>query len=428
MSQKERHRYHLLKLVLSDKLTLRRASELMGVSYRHAKRLKRKLKDKGAKGLIHGNRGQPASNCLHQEIRERVIELSRESYAELNDSHFTQKLQEEHGVLISRETVRKLRRSAGIKPKRRRRPKRHHKRRPRKPAEGMMVQWDGSPHRWFGKEYPPCCLMAASDDATSRLLEAFFIEFECSFGYLKLLKGIVETHGLPGAIYQDRHSCLKRNDDHWSLAEQLAGEQDPTQVGWALRELGVTQIFAHTPQAKGRIERLFGVLQDRLMAEMSLKGIKDIKSANCFLHDFFIDDYNQRFAVDPKDCHPAWRKLPQRLDLDRVISFRYQATVANDNAVRLGGVIIDIPPPPNRAGYAKAKVEVRQLLDGSWRVYYKNKLIAQTQPTPLNEPIKARKREKSKTKATKQHTWIYMAPADKGDILPLQLRGHIDLA
>lgn len=199
----------------------------------------------GGKGLAHGNQGRPAANRLPEEVREGVIELSQGSYAGFNDGHFCQKLKEDQGLEISRETVRKLRRGAGIKPKR------HHKRRPRRPQEGMMVLWDGSAHQWFGQEEPLCCLMAAVDDARGSILEAFFMEFECSQGYLLLLKGIVISHGIPLAVYQDQHACLKRSDGHWSLSEQLAGEQEPTQVGWALRELGITPIFAHTPQAKG---------------------------------------------------------------------------------------------------------------------------------------------------------------------------------
>jgi len=309
-----------------------------------------------------------------------------------------------------------------MKPKRKHRPKKHHRRRPRKAQEGMMVLWDGSPHKWFGDDEDPCCLMAAIDDATGELLEAFFIEYEGSFGYLKLLNNIVRTYGIPVSIYQDRHSALHRNDDHWSLEEQLAGEQEPTQVGWALQELGIMPIFALTPQAKGRVERLFGTLQDRLVAELEFWKIKEIPEANIFLKEAFIQDFNRRFAVKPQQVDKAWRKAPQRLDLQRIISFRYQATVANDHCIRLGGVVIDIAEGPRKRGYAKARVEVRQLLNGSWRVYYKNKLIAKTEPTPLKEPIRAKPRKKSNARETANETWLYMASA------PTKLEGHFCVA
>ncbi len=256
--------------------------------------------------------------------------------------------------------------------------------------------------------------MAAIDDATSGLCDAFFLPYECSYGYLKLLQHMVTTYGIPLAIYQDQHSSLHRNDDHWSLEEQLQGEQDPTQVGAALKALGITPIFALTPQAKGRIERLFGVLQDRLIAEMELRGITDMDAGNRFLTEYFIEDYNRRFAREPETPQGAWRRVPKGLDIDRAISFHYQAVVGNDNAVRLGGMVIDIPQGPRQRGYAKAKVEVDQLLDGSWRVYYKDSLIAQTDPTPVQEPIRAKPRRKSKVKAACDEQWVYIASAAQG--------------
>ena len=283
MSQKERQRFHLLKMALESKITLRQASRMMGVSYRHAKRLKKRLISEGARGLVHGNRGRPSARALHPELAKRIIELSRKTYTTFNDTHFTEKLNEVEGITVSRDTVRRLRRCNGITAKRRRRAKKHHQRRPRKEQEGMMVLWDGSPHRWFGKDKPPCCLMAAIDDAKGTLLDAFFIPYECSFGYLKLLEHMVKRYGIPCSIYQDRHGSLHRNDDNWTLEEQLKGEQDPTQVGACLKSLGITPIFALTPQAKGRIERLFGVLQDRLIAEMELRDITDMDAGNRFL-------------------------------------------------------------------------------------------------------------------------------------------------
>jgi transposase len=411
MSQRERQRYHLLKMVVESTITLKQASSMMGVSYRQAKRLKKKLNTLGAKGLVHGNRGRPSPRALSRELATRIIELSQKTYTTFNDTHFTEKLNELEGITVSRDTVRRLRRAQGIKPKRGRRAKKHYQRRVRKGQEGMMVLWDGSPHRWFGDDHAPCCLMAAIDDAKGTLCEAFFLPYECSYGYLKLLQAMVTTYGIPASIYQDKHSSLHRNDDHWTLEEQLRGEQDPTQVGAALKALGITPIFALTPQAKGRVERVFGVLQDRLIAEMELRGIKDMDAGNSFLNEQFIDDYNHRFGVVPETPHRAWRKVPKDLDIDRTISFHYQAVVGNDNTVRLGGMVIDIPEGPQRRGYAKAKVEVNQLLDGSWRVYYKDTLIARTDPTPLKEPIRAKRRRKSHLRAASDEQWVYMASA-----------------
>jgi transposase len=411
MSQRERQRYHLLKMVLERKITLQDAGRLMEISYRHAKRLKRKLVSEGARGLVHGNRGRPSPRALNGALAQRIIALSRAKYANFNDTHFTEKLKEGEGITVGRDTVRRLRRNNGIAPKRKRRARKHHQRRARKPQAGMMVLWDGSPHRWFGEATAPCCLMAAIDDATSELLDAFFIPYECSFGYMKLLEHMVKRYGIPCSIYQDRHGSLQRNDDHWTLEEQLNGEQDPTQVGGCIKSLGITALFALTPQAKGRIERLFGVLQDRLIAEMELRDIKEMDAGNTFLNEHFIAEHNRRFAIKPEGSQKAWRRIPRDVDIERVISFRYQAAVGNDNALRLGGIVIDIPEGPGRRGYAKAKVEVRQLLDGSWRVYYRDTLIAQTDPTPLIEPIRAKPRRKSRARAASEERWVYMSSA-----------------
>jgi hypothetical protein len=263
--------------------------------------------------------------------------------------------------------------------------------------------------------------MAAIDDATGKLLAARFFPFEGSSGYLWLLKEMVKKYGIPMVIYQDRHGALNRNDSHWSLEEQLAGRQEPTQVGLALEALGIESISALSPQAKGRVERLFATLQDRLGAELRLKGIVTLEEANRFLQSIFIKGFNRRFAVRAKESQKAWREAPKDLDLDRIISFRYLATVGNDNTVRLGGLILDIPPGPQGRSYAKAKVEARQLLNGSWRIYAQDQLIAKHSSTSLKEPVRALPRNKHHAKGVKDYNWVYLAsaPSREADPYPL---------
>lgn len=363
--------------------------------------------------MIHGNTGRISGQRVDERTREQILELSKRRYVEFNDSHFTEQLSKREGIRVSRDTFRKIRREAGMVSKHRRRRKKHHKRRERKEQEGLMVLWDGSPHQWFGPNYPPCCLMAALDDATGKILAGRFFTFEGTEGYLWLLKRMVQVYGIPVSIYQDRHGALHRNDDYWSLDEQLAGRQEPTQVGEALNALGIQPIFALSPEAKGRIERLFKTLQDRLVAEMRLEQITSIDLANAFLQSKFIKSFNRHFAVPSKNSEKAWRAVPAQFDLDRFISFHYHATVGNDNAVRLGGVIIDIPPGPKGRSYAKARVEVRQLLNGSWRVYSQGSLIAKHPPTTVNEPIRAHKnRGRMTLKGVSSYSWVYLASAE----------------
>ena len=414
MSQRQLQRWHVMGLVEGGKITLKEAGEKIGVSYRQAKRIRRTLRIKGIKGILHGNTGRTAWNRTADWIRQKVLEFSKGLYKDFNDMHFTEKLSEDQKVELSRETVRKLRRRAGIEPKRRRRAPGHRKRRERKAQEGAMVLWDGSPHHWLGPDQPACCLMAAIDDATGKVLVARFFPFEGSSGYLWLLREVVKHYGIPLVMYHDRHGSLYRNDSHWSLEEQLAGRQEPTQVGLALEVLGIESIAALSPQAKGRIERLFGTLQDRLIAELGLEGVQNLEEANRFLK-VFIPRFNRRFAVRPRESEKAWRKVPPELDLDRIISFRYRSVVGNDNSIRIGGLVLDIPPGPARRSYAKANVEVRQLLNGSWRVYYQDQLIAKHPSTELRDPVRALKHPR-RIKGAPSEQWVYWASAPASQV------------
>ena len=374
VTQRQLHKWRIMGLVEVGKITLKEAGEKIGVSYRQAKRLWKAVKETGAKGLIHGNVGRPPPNRISDRLKQQVLVLSRQRYERLNDVHFTEMLAEREDIRLSRETVRGWRREAGIGPK-----------------------------------YPPCCLMAAMDDGTGKLLAARFFPFEGSSGYLWLLKTLVKRYGIPLVIYHDRHGALHRNDSQWTLQEQLAGRQDPTQVGLALEGLGIRSIAALSPQAKGRIERLFGTLQDRLGGELELEGIQSLEAANRFLKTFLLR-FNRRFAVPPRDSEQAWRKVSPGLDLDRIISFRYRSVVGNDNSVRIGGLLIDLPPGPHGRSYAKAEVEVRQLLDGSWRVYYQDQVIAKHPSTELRDPVRALKHNR-RIQGASSEQWVYLASA-----------------
>jgi transposase len=407
VTDREVKRYDLLKQVLEGKLSLAAATPGLDVTYRHAKRLKGKVAHGGLAALAHGNRGRRAANRLDDELRQRVLTLSQEPYQDCNDTHFTELLAEREGIHLSREAVRRWRRAAGQQAKRARRAPQHRRRRERKPAAGMMMLWDGSPHRWFGPDRAPCCLMAAIDDATGQALGLVFVPRESSWGYLKLLQQVLQRHGVPHSVYQDRHSALKRNDDSWTLDEELAGRQHPTQVGAALEALAITPIFALSPQAKGRAERLFGTLQDRLVALLALEGITEIDAANTYLcgatrrsgdaavpHPGFLDRFNQRFAVPPACAQSLWRKPPAPKDLERILALSYGAAVANDNTVSLGGVVIDIAPGPRGMSYARRRATVLQLLDGSWRVYYQGRQIGQAPATEIANLIRTKRRRK----------------------------------
>jgi hypothetical protein len=318
----------------------------------------------------------------------------------------TEKLKEKEKIALSRPTVRTILRQAGIAAVRKRGVKRHYKRRERKAQEGALLLWDGSPHHWFGKETGQCNLTAVIDDATGAFLHGVFTLEEDAQSYLLCLREVLLEKGIPLGLYMDRHGIFRRNDDHWSLQEQLAGEQTPTQVGQALRELGIEAIFALSPQAKGRVERLFNTLQDRLVQELRLAAINTPQQATDFVNGPFKAEFNNRFVKPARESQTAWRSLPRGLDVDRICSFSYQATVGNDNAVRLGGIILDIPPGPHHRGYAKARVDVRHLLDGRWRVYCKNELLLETTPPVVQAPLRTLRRRRRKMKIGKNRKII----------------------
>jgi transposase len=398
MSERQWKRWDVMGRVNAERLTMAEAARICGISLRQIWRIRAAVGEAGKEALFHGNRGRPPANRTDGAVREQVIALRRKKYDGFNDAHFTEKLWGEAVTLkLSVRTVRRILREADIAPVRRRRARRHRRRRERKAQAGLMLLWDGSPHAWLEERGPALCLVAAMDDATSDLLPgAHFVEQECAAAYLRVLKAIVIECGIPWSIYMDQHGSLKRNDDHWTLAEELRGRQDPTQVGTALEALEIEPIYALSPQAKGRVERMWGTLQGRLVSELRLAGACTAEEANAVL-ERYRPEHNRRFAVPPKDTAPAWRPVRPGNDLDRLCSFRYEATVLRNNTVRLGGsIVIDIPPGPRRCSYADKRVEVRQLMDGTWRVYWGEQLIATAAATNHGELRTLPRRKRSR--------------------------------
>lgn len=238
VSQRELHRVHVVRLTLEGRESVGKGAELLGISARQMKRLRRKMQERGAQSLLHGNRGKASWNKTQSPTIEKVIALARGRYQGFNDTHLSEKLREKEKLKVSRATVRRVLRQAGIGAVRKRGVKRHYKRRERKAQEGSLLLWDGSPHRWFGDECGEWSLMAAIDDATGKFLYGVFAEHEDAQSYLTLLRQIVVENGIPVALYMDRHGIFRRNDDHWTLEEQLAGQQTPTQVTQALLAFG----------------------------------------------------------------------------------------------------------------------------------------------------------------------------------------------
>jgi hypothetical protein len=413
MAEWQWKRWDVLQRLAKGKLTVEDAAQVLQLSGRQVRRLRQRAVREGRQVVVHGNRGRRPAHTLDAETRERILTLRRTTYRDFNDTHFAEKLAEATPPLaVSVRTVRRLLRAAGIGSMWRRRPRQHHRRRDRKPQVGLMLLWDGSRHAWLEERGPVLTLVGAIDDASSTLLPgAHFVEQECAAAYLQVLQTIATECGLPTSIYMDQHGALKRNDDHWTLAEERRGRQDPTQVGRALEVLGITAIYALSPQAKGRVERLWSTLQDRLVSELRLANATTAPEANVVLARY-RSAHNARFAIVPQDPTAAWRPVPRALDLRRICSFHYEATVLNDNTVRLGGLVLDLPPGPRRRSYADRRVEVRQLLDGSWRVYLDDQVIATAAATTTQElrALRRRKQGRGAPAAAPQHADWAIAP------------------
>jgi transposase len=367
VSQKELQRVAVIASCVKGDLACARAAELLDLTPRQIKRLKARYRQGSAAALAHAGRGRPSHRRLPDAVRERIVNLARSTYAGFNDHHLCEKLIEREGFSLSRETLRRLLRKQGLGPPRKRRAPAHRQRRLRSARIGELVQLDGSPHDWLEGRGPQLTALGMQDDATGKILAAQFFSSETAFGYLCLLRQLLRRHGLPLAFYGDRSGVFVRNDDHWTVEEQLAGKRQPTQFGRALQQLGITFIAARSPQAKGRVERLWGLLQDRLSSELRLAKADDIDSANAVLRKF-IADYNRRFARPPREMQTAWRPVPE--SLERICCFVHERIVSNDNVVQWEGRRFQIPQQARRFSFAGAKVQIYQALNGRLSFYY----------------------------------------------------------
>ena len=380
MNGKEQRRAMILTAVVEGRLTASEAAELMRLCGRQERRLRQAFLRHGPAALVHGNRGRRPIHALDAGLRDRVVALAEGTYTGCNDQHFSELLAEREGIVLSRSSVRRILRAAGRHSPQRRRAPRHRSRRERMPQAGMLLQVDGSRHQWLGPGGPWLTLVGAIDDATGDVPYAIFRQQEDAQGYLLLLREVVRRRGVPLALYSDRHQIFQSGaQEPLTLEEQLAGKPLPTQVGRVLVELDISWIGARSPQAKGRVERLWRTLQDRLYQELRLANITTLEEANAALPTL-LARHNARFRQSPAEPGSAYRRLPAGKRPADVFCFRYWRTVSQDNVVTLEGRAIVVPPGPQRRSYARARVEVREHLDGSASVHYQGACIARQRP------------------------------------------------
>lgn len=386
MNKKEQKLLMVLNQIVAGKIKGKEAAVISGFSLRHIRRLLAAYRKEGAAALAHGNRGRKPHHALDDELRDRVIELGQTRYSGFNHLHFTELLGEREGVALSRSTIRRVLLGAGIKSPRKRRPPRHRSRRERYSQRGMLLQIDGSDHDWLEGRGPRLTLIGAIDDATGEVPFALFREEEDSQGYFLLLKHIVQSHGVPMALYHDKHGIFERlPKDKESIEEELEGKRIPTQFGRLMEELNITSISASSPQAKGRIERLWGTLQGRLVSELRLAGARTIQEANKVLWGY-LPGHNSKFTVPPSQPGSAYQQLKKGFKSEEFFCFKYKRTVGPDNVVRFGEYRFQIEPGKDRSSYTHARVQVHERMDGSLAVYYEGQYLV-TKPAPLEAPV-----------------------------------------
>ena len=374
----ELKRMKVLAEVDAGRVTGLEAAQVLGISLRQAWRLLTAFREEGAAGLAHGNRGREPVNKIPAVTRECILALAHERYSDYNDSHFTEKLEQVHQISVSRSTLRRLRRSIGQgSPRKCRRPP-HRKRRERYSQSGMVLQLDGSPHDWLEGRGPRMTLLVAIDDASSEVPNGVFREQEDDAGYLELVWGLSRSHGLPQAVYTDRHTIFQ-SPKRATLEQELAGERPRSQFGRVMDELGIEMIVAYSPQAKGRVERLLGTLQDRLVKELREAAASTQDEANQVLKRF-LPEFSARFGVTPAQAGSAYRPWPDDMHPEEVFCFKHCRTVSNDNTISFDGKRLQIPPGPDRISYAHARVEVQQRLDGSLAICRKGQTLVAYQP------------------------------------------------
>ena len=374
LSQREQTRLQILNSLLAEQVTIDQAATLMGVSIRHARRLLAAYRVEGAVALSHGNRGRRSSNATSETTRAEVLHLARTRYSGVNHTHLCELLKEREGIEIGRTTLRRILFGAGLLSPRRRRPPKHRVRRQRMPREGMLIQIDGSYHRWLGEDGPQFMLLLAADDATGNVVSALFCEYENTRDYFALMRELIECHGRPIALYADRHSVFKH-------VPGAGVPSAPTQFSRAMDELGIQMIFALSPQAKGRVERAAGTFQDRFVTELRLAGATTMEEANVVLKEF-LPHFNERFGVSALEPEVAYRPVDVETCLDRVLCFKHGRKVAKDNTVRYRRNTLQLLPSMERPTYAGVRVDVLEGLDGELVIEHEGQLIPSQEAPP----------------------------------------------
>jgi transposase len=383
LTMKEIKRLKVMSMLEEKLMTRTEAAEKLNVSERQVYRIQKSYREKGDQGLVHGNRGKPSQRRIGKEVRDKIQNLLNETYSDYNTLHFQEILSEQFGINMSYSTLQSIRRAAGHPTPRKKKSQPHRNRRTPSPIYGMMLQADASIHPWLEERGPKLALVALIDDATNRVWGTFR-DYEDAAGYVEVLQEVCLTEGIPMMLYTDKRNVFQ-DQRELSIEDQLAGKERTTHFKSILDKLGIELIQADSPQAKGRVERLFGTLQDRLVKALREADAKTLVEANRVLQVFLLK-HNKRFTKKAAQEGSAFVPWPPSLAPDELFCFRYTRKVRNDNTIVFDTVVLQIPPGAFRAHYAKATVELRQHLDCALTVHYHDEQIArfeQAEGVPL---------------------------------------------
>jgi transposase len=409
MTQKQINRYTIIKKTLEGSMTVAEAAECLGLSTRQIIRLRNGVKENDVGALIHKNQGRKPAHAISDELKKQIIELKRDKYKGANFMHFRELLQEHEQITIGYTALSTILKEAGEESPKKRRRYKPHRRRARKPQEGLLIQMDATPYAWFndGKRY---ALHGAIDDATGNIVGLYITKNECLQGYFETTRQIIEGFGVPVSIYADRHAIfLSTKAGKLTIEDQLQGKLcNDTQFGRAMKELGITLIAARSPQAKGRVERLWDTLQSRLPVEFSIRNICTIDDANEFLKEY-IPKFNSMFSVNPTESESAYSQLGEGIDLNNILCVKLKRMADKGGVFSYSGKHFKITPQGNQPVFSTKK-QVNVFLSSITGICAEYNGIVYT-TVPFIKPEKASKsterRERKTYRPPEDHYYKY---------------------
>lgn len=409
MSQRDLSKYDVIQSSIRQEITVQKAGELLHLTERQVYNLRIKVKENGAEGLIHGNRGKPGNRRMPGKERQEIISILRQRYSDFRPTHASEKLRDIHGLDKDPKTIRLIMTAERLWKPKQQKSSEYRSSRPPKEHYGEMQQFDGSYHYWFEERAPECCLLASIDDATGRITQAQFVEHEGVFPVFGFWQEYLLTHGKPRSIYLDKLRTYYNN------ILPVQDEEMLTQFQRAMRELGIEPIVAHSPQAKGRIERLFKTLQDRLVKELRLQNISDAQTANRFLREEFIPWFNSVYGRQPQKKADLHRKLniTEKTQLPAILSRQSERTIQNDFTLRFNNQWYQMSQEQPATIRPQEKVLIEERLDGQTRIRlrgkYLNYRILVTKPQKQTKPswviAASQKPERKPYQPPTDHPW-----------------------